>query len=369
MSTLYRVHGPKGVNPPYVSELGGWGWLEDDWQDKYAVLEQVPILAVIPPDWVVDPVARQEIQNRTNDLLTMPGFQVAGQGGCGQPDRTRPAGTGERVTLPRDMVRVLRLACVLGLIALSCGGLTESTSTTDVRLGSTTTTLRPPSTSVGTITTTTTPTVATVTTTTAPTTTTFPRWPGEGLNVGVPTPAEGPVVSVVGVAFDDTLNVRSGPGIDFGVVGELAPTATRITGTGEGWQLPTGALWWEIDAGAVRGWANSSFLSRIGDVGDITDRVNALVDALPPHEDMAGLGFVVAEAFVDPDVGSTVVLVTAPTISDPNTVAYDVIGAADDSIEGTRLYVTGLPSDEGFVLGSVEAAPMCARGVSAGLCV
>ncbi len=31
MELLYRVRGPKGIWPPYISELGPWGWLGDYW--------------------------------------------------------------------------------------------------------------------------------------------------------------------------------------------------------------------------------------------------------------------------------------------------------------------------------------------------
>ena len=31
MELLYRVVGPKGIDPPYISELGPWGWLGDYW--------------------------------------------------------------------------------------------------------------------------------------------------------------------------------------------------------------------------------------------------------------------------------------------------------------------------------------------------
>jgi hypothetical protein len=31
MKLTYVVLGPKGISPPYISELGGWGWLGDNW--------------------------------------------------------------------------------------------------------------------------------------------------------------------------------------------------------------------------------------------------------------------------------------------------------------------------------------------------
>ncbi|NWF69584.1 MAG: SH3 domain-containing protein [Chloroflexi bacterium] len=54
----------------------------------------------------------------------------------------------------------------------------------------------------------------------------------------------------------DQLNVRSGPGIDFGVVGRLAD-GTRVTLV-EGPRAADGLRWWRIRVGDIEGWVVES---------------------------------------------------------------------------------------------------------------
>lgn len=76
----------------------------------------------------------------------------------------------------------------------------------------------------------------------------------------VPPSSEEVLYQVAFVTADDTLNVRSGPGVGNGVVGELASTAANVQITGPG-QLVAGSTWVPIAAGSLRGWVNSRFLA------------------------------------------------------------------------------------------------------------
>ncbi len=58
----------------------------------------------------------------------------------------------------------------------------------------------------------------------------------------------------------DVLNVRSGPGVDFGIVGSIPPNATDVQITGSG-QVVAGSTWLPVQRGAVTGWVNSRFLT------------------------------------------------------------------------------------------------------------
>lgn len=58
----------------------------------------------------------------------------------------------------------------------------------------------------------------------------------------------------------DVLNVRSGPGVNFGIVGTVPPTATDVQITGSG-QVVAGSTWVPVQRGAVSGWVNSRFLT------------------------------------------------------------------------------------------------------------
>ena len=62
------------------------------------------------------------------------------------------------------------------------------------------------------------------------------------------------------VTADDTLNVRSGPGVANGVVGELAPFASGVRITGPG-QMVAGSTWVPIAVGGLTGWVNGRFLT------------------------------------------------------------------------------------------------------------
>ena len=63
---------------------------------------------------------------------------------------------------------------------------------------------------------------------------------------------------VVNVAGDDSLNVRSGPGIGHGVVATLQPDEGCIVQTGQ--RLGT---WVRIEAQGMTGWVNRSYLEYI----------------------------------------------------------------------------------------------------------
>ena len=194
---------------------------------------------------------------------------------------------------------------------------------------------------------------------------------GESYDFWVPLPNEGPILGVVGVRYDDMLNVRSGHDVTFDAIATLDPNQTGIVGTGEGWQLPTGSVWWKIEIDGVIGWANQQFLSRLGGVDDLTSFVIGELGEIPVAETMLDLGLIVANTFADVDSGSDVVVSVAPTSSDLGEVTYDVIGLGDDSVGGYRLHVFGQPTESGggFSLMAVEATTMCQRGVSGGLCV
>jgi uncharacterized membrane protein len=66
--------------------------------------------------------------------------------------------------------------------------------------------------------------------------------------------------SVVGVASDDTLNIRSGPGASHGIVGELAHDAVNVEVVAKA----DGANWGLVNTGERSGWVSLSFLQDQG---------------------------------------------------------------------------------------------------------
>jgi hypothetical protein len=180
---------------------------------------------------------------------------------------------------------------------------------------------------------------------------------------------------VIGVQFDDVLNVRRAPGIDHPVVAELAPLAADFVASGRGRML-TSSIWWEVTTvDGIVGWVSASFTAQVGPTKDVTASVVAELGGIPEAETMTALGLLVADALrYDPDVSSEVVLTVEPSGGDLGEVTYDLVGLGDDATRALRLHVFGQPLDsgKGFSLMSVESTEMChsVRGPSepAGLC-
>ena len=76
-------------------------------------------------------------------------------------------------------------------------------------------------------------------------------------------PSPSPTGSSYEVAFvlpGDTLNVRSGPGIEHPVVAELEPGEAGLQMAGPGAEVE-GALWVPVSDGEITGWVNSRYLT------------------------------------------------------------------------------------------------------------
>lgn len=264
-----------------------------------------------------------------------------------------------------------------GLLLVGCGedGTSDATDATSSTTTSTTSTTIPESTSStspdstsstssSTSSTSTSSTSSSTTSTTGVTTTTLP---GEPFDI---VPADGVLLAVIGVAFDDVLNVRSGPGTSFGIVATLAPTGTMLS-TGEA-RLLTRSIWYRVSTGSVTGWVNSSFTGQLGLVDDVTSAVVADLGGIPEADTMLELGRIVAEARASVDPPSRITVTVAPTVGDLGEVTYDIVGVGDDAVLGERLHVFGQPTDsgDGFSLKSVESQVLCGRAVTDdGLCV
>lgn len=103
-------------------------------------------------------------------------------------------------------------------------------------------------------------TLPTTTATAAPTQTATP--------IPSPSPTARPTTyNVIYVTADDVLNVRTGPGANNEVAGELPPDAQGIMITGPG-QTVEGHLWTPITAGSLSGWVNSLYLTETVASGD-----------------------------------------------------------------------------------------------------
>jgi hypothetical protein len=187
---------------------------------------------------------------------------------------------------------------------------------------------------------------------------------------GPPTQGRAATLAVVGVAADDVLNVRAGPGTDQPVVGTLEPLAADVTATGRARQLPA-SIWLEVDLGDQTGWSSSRYLAFLGPTDDVTSQVVDAVGALPTAETLVDLAADVAAVRASVDPASRIVISDGPAVGDLGEVTVDVVGLGDDSVFAERLVVFATPdaSGEGFTVKSIEATLFCGRGPALdGLC-
>jgi hypothetical protein len=176
-------------------------------------------------------------------------------------------------------------------------------------------------------------------------------------------------LAVIGVAADDVLNVRAGPGVDADVVATLDPLATAVPASGAARLLP-GSIWLEVTADGTTGWANSSFFAFLGGTDDITSRLLADVDERPSAPTLEELARDVAAMVASEDPPSDIVISDGPSVGDLGEVTVDVVGIGDDAVRGARLVVFATVEDDAFTLRTVESTTLCGRGVTDdGLCV
>lgn len=199
--------------------------------------------------------------------------------------------------------------------------------------------------------------------TSPPVPTSRPDLPGEAFDLYVPETGE--IVAVVGVAFDDILEVHAEPGENSPLLGTLPPVATDVVSVGEGRALPA-SIWWRVARGELDGWVGSRYVSRLGLTDDITAQIVSSLGSIPAAETMLDLGMIVANERASIDPPSSVVVSAAPMVGDLGEITIDVVGFPDDSVGGERLHIFGQPLDsgEGFSLKAVEATVMCSRGVT-----
>lgn len=244
------------------------------------------------------------------------------------------------------MTRAVALLSALLLVLAACGD-----DDSDVDTGATSTTGS---------TTSTTPDETTSTTAAAG------ELPGEQIDIF---PYEGATLAVAGVAADDVLNVRIGPGVDSDVAFTLEPTG-EATATGVNRQLDSGQIWAQVEHDGRSGWANSAFLLQPGQVTDETAALYPTPADRPSAETLAQLATAVADQVGSDEPPSEVTIVEGPTVGDESSlseVTVDVIGLGDDALGGYRLHLFAEEDTggESFTLRTVEQQLLCLRGVTA----
>ena len=174
-------------------------------------------------------------------------------------------------------------------------------------------------------------------------------------------------LAVVGVAASDVLNLRSGPGVDFDVIAELAPLEDDVIATGRS-RLLGGmtSIWVEAEVDGVTGWANSRYLAYLGSVDDITSQLGTPAGG----SELVDVADAVARQWAGDGADYiTVTVVDGPHHGDLGEITVDVLGLGDDSVMGARLHIFASPDGGRFTARTVESTLLCARGVDDGLCI
>ncbi|NND02636.1 MAG: SH3 domain-containing protein [Acidimicrobiia bacterium] len=260
------------------------------------------------------------------------------------------------------MKRLMTLAIAAALLVSACTTSTNGTTTTQAATSTTSAVTTTSSTDAPSTTTTATPSTTTTTSTTVTTTTIA----GQPIVFG---PLAGDVIAVIGVAFDDVLNLRENPGTDQTILKGLPPTYASMVAQGEAWQMPN-SFWYKVEADGTIGWVSARFIAYLGDVTDDTSRIVGILGGIPEAETMLDLADIVGDALGSDDPASLITVTVAPTVGDLGEVVIDIVGLGDDSVRGLRAHIFGQPTEdgEGFSLKSVEVTTLCGRGLSDGLC-
>ena len=214
-------------------------------------------------------------------------------------------------------------------------------------------------------------------------------------------PAEGAALAVVGVDYDDVLNVRDVPaGEIIATLGLLNPYVglleireapsgeilaspdsweDAIVATGRTRDLPT-TTWHELRVAGLTGWSSAAYLAQVGATDDVTAHIVEILGEGLQADTMLDLGFIVAETVASDEPPSRVVVSVEPFVFEAiGEMTIDVLNVGDDSVFGFRLDIFADAGDDWmsenpgpFTLRSVARTVLCysSRGVTEdGLCI
>ncbi len=165
-------------------------------------------------------------------------------------------------------------------------------------------------------------------------------------------------LAVVGVRFDDKLNVRRTPSATAAVLGRLAPLTSGVQATGQ-----RSGAWVQVRVPAGKGWVHGRYLGTLAEPVDVTSEARGVGIAPTRKALLRQVATQQAESGDGTLVGPVLVARKG------NTLTGDVLGYADDAIAGERFKIVVVPGEAGFEVTSATATAICARGVdSAGMC-
>lgn len=180
-------------------------------------------------------------------------------------------------------------------------------------------------------------------------------------------------MSVIRVAPDDHLNVRSSPAASAAVVGRLHFEQSGLRQTGRVCNVG-GVLWREIEGPDVRGWVSGRFIQAAAAPSDAKEYIDRLVGT-KPERSVAALAerlraAVESEAPVQSLDCSVSVIGWTQNASHARIVILDDCGGSD-AIAGRQYRIDARAGAAGWRVDNAAVRLTCHRGVDSvsGLCI
>src|SRR5699024_2290143 len=137
-------------------------------------------------------------------------------------------------------------------------------------------------------------------------------------------------LGVVGVAHDDVLNLRRGPGADHEIIAELPPLTDGLVEIGD-WTTSVSG-WHQVAIGGQMGWVHCSVNAQCWRYSVIVDRESPQLEG-PTAVDLA---LRIGESRIEEDRRSgegwtDVVIVDFPAAGSDGPITVDAVGMMDDA--------------------------------------
>jgi len=212
----------------------------------------------------------------------------------------------------------------------------------------------------------------------------FPK--GKAFDYG---PAKGTIMHVVGVRFDDVLNLRRAPAADAKLVTSKALGQLlfpQLLSLGSGWLPDNGGAWWQVEINhpgkSFHGehvWAHTNYLKPLATAANKTDELVREIGS--DYSGVEQLRSQLTELHSsDSHTVKSVISQDAMGIdATGGSVQIELLGYQDDSLYGEIFYVTfsnrwGVSTANNKIVIAQEIAqvivtPICQRGVAEGLCL
>jgi hypothetical protein len=178
-------------------------------------------------------------------------------------------------------------------------------------------------------------------------------------------------LAVIGVAPDDTLALREGPGASERQVGALPHDTRGVRALGPVCRAGT-ATWFQVALGGAEGWANGAFLSPATNPADETERFRKILGAARFASDTALVATLQKalerELGKEPEPRFAAKLVGIAR-GNATVALLSLCCFADDSVAGEQVWLELARKDGTWSIARARVSRLCPRGTSGDLCL